>query len=114
MMTTAQPDLDRVLVLTDAMLAATRAPDLDLKLMAVLLDERGKLLGGLSGAPAGDSRGRLEILQRVQAADAEIRSKLADRQNQVATERWVLNEWATRQRIRQARTSRSNLVDLRA
>lgn len=76
---------ERVLELTDALLAAARAPRPDLDHVATLLEQRGQALTDLEAHPPAPAErdARRALLQRVLAADGEIRAGFAERHARV-------------------------------
>jgi len=78
--------LAEIMRLTDALLAAVRLPNPDLEAVQQLLRQRGQLLASLPEPAPAERRGRVAFLQRIQAADAEIRGRLEERRALVRAE----------------------------
>lgn len=99
--------LVEVVQVTDALLAAVRAPNPDLEAAQRLLQLRGELLARLPEPTPSEKRQRLALLQQILAADAEVRRCLEERRLRVRAELGALARRGPRRRL----PSSPNLLD---
>ena len=103
------PVLNELGALTDALLAIVRAPDPDLESALLLLGKREQVLAALSAPPTTEQRRqRIARLHDIQAANAELRSRLEERLGRVQEELRVL---ANRNRLPNRRPVGAGILD---